>query len=81
MHYTHPLDRFMMKHRRKFYFMGAICIWPSFFFFVWGVRALIDVVGIGWVYLIVICHLFTVLGLVSLIDDPQSEPTSRQRDQ
>lgn len=81
MHYTHPLDRFMMKHRRKFYFLGAVTIWPSFFIMIWSLRALLDDIGAIWGPPIALCYVLTLIGLGFLFDDHQSEQKSQQPDQ
>mgnify|MGYP001765735833 CR=1 FL=1 len=81
MHYTHPLDRFMMKHRRKFYFLGAVTIWPSLFAVMWTLRITMDVIGAGWGVLIALCYVLTLIGLGFLFDDHQSEQKSQQPDQ
>ena len=81
MHYTHPLDRFVVKHRRKLYFLGAVTIWPSLFAVVGTLRFTMDVIGVGWGVLIALCYVLTLLGLGCLIDDHLSEQKSRQPDQ
>lgn len=80
MEHTHRIDRFMAKHRRTFYLLGALTIWPSFFFFAWGFRVLIDVIGPLWAIPVALCYILTLIGLASLFDDLRQEQRNQQPD-
>lgn len=71
----HPIDRLLRIFRVPLMILALLSTPVFLFTYAWGMRLLVDEVGLGWWLLICLFHVIAWIGVASLFDARQSQVT------